>query len=234
MNMPRIVEPELLDQLPANDPRAIRSRSDLRRINWLMGTTGLLAKALDPLLADRPDAHMIELGAGDGSLLLRVAQARRKRWPPMRLGLLDMQPVVSDDVLNRYRAIGWTPNVIQADVFDWLATAPPAKRDAPIIVANLFLHHFDGPRLTELMHGIASRAHAFVCLEPRRSATALIGSRMLGAIGCNDVTRHDAVVSVRAGFDDGDLSAQWPVDARWTLSESKAGLFSHRFVAARA
>ncbi|MFS8137957.1 MAG: hypothetical protein ACMG50_07525, partial [Thermomonas sp.] len=66
MNMPRIVEPELLDQLPANDPRAIRSRSDLRRINWLMGTTGLLANALDPLLANRPDAHIIELGAGDG------------------------------------------------------------------------------------------------------------------------------------------------------------------------
>ncbi len=234
MNMPRIVEPELLDQLPANDPRAIRSRSDLRRINWLMGTTGLLANALDPLLANRPDAQIIELGAGDGSVLLRVAQARRKRWPPMRLGLLDMQPVVSDDVLDRYRAIGWTPNVIQADVFDWLASAHPAKRDAPIIVANLFLHHFDGPRLTELLHGIASRAQAFVCLEPRRSATALIGSRLLGAIGCNVVTRHDAVVSVRAGFDDGELSTPWPTDVRWRLSEGKAGLFSHRFVAARA
>ena len=234
MNMTRLVEPELLDQLPANDPRAIRSRGDLRRINWLMGTTGLLAKALDPLLANRPDAHIIELGAGDGSVLLRVAQARKKRWPPMRLGMLDMQPVVSAHVMERYRAIGWTPSIIHADVFDWLATTPPAKRDAPIIVANLFLHHFEGTRLTELLHGIASRAHAFVCLEPRRSSTALLGSRMLGAIGCNAVTRHDAVVSVRAGFHDGELSAQWPADARWKLSEGKAGLFSHSFVAARA
>ncbi len=234
MNMPRLVEPELLDQLPAHDPRAIRSRGDLRRINWLMGTTGLLANALDPLLANRPDAHIIELGAGDGSVLLRVAQARDKRWPPMRLGMLDMQPVISASVLDCYRDIGWTPNVIHADVFDWLAKMPPAKRDAPIIVANLFLHHFEGPRLTELMHGIASRAHAFVCVEPRRSSTALIGSRLLGAIGCNAVTRHDAVVSVRAGFDDGELSAQWPTDARWNLSEGKAGLFSHRFVAFRA
>ena len=107
MSMARIVEPELLDQLPASDPRAIRSREDLRRINRLMGTTGLLAKALDPLLADRPDPHIIELGAGDGSLLLRVAQARKTRWPPMRLGLLDMQPVVTASVLDRYRTIGW-------------------------------------------------------------------------------------------------------------------------------
>lgn len=234
MNMTRIVEPELLDQLPASDPRAIRSRGDLRRVNWLMGTTGLLAKALDPLLANRPDARIVELGAGDGSVLLRVANARRKQWPPMRLGLLDMQPVVTADVLDRYRAIGWAPNVIQADVFDWLANTRPASRDAPIIVANLFLHHFDGPRLTELMHGIAACALAFVCLEPRRSSTALVGSHLLGAIGCNAVTRHDAVVSVRAGFDDGELGAQWPADARWNMSEGKAGLFSHRFVAMRA
>ncbi|MEO6228307.1 MAG: hypothetical protein ABIO61_10705 [Thermomonas sp.] len=234
MNMARVVEPELLDQLAASDPRAIRSRGDLKRINWLMGTTGLLANALDPLLANRPDSHIIELGAGDGSVLLRVARVRKKRLPPMRLGLLDMQPVVSASVLDRYRAIGWTPDVIQADVFDWLAKTDPAKRDAPIIVANLFLHHFDGPRLTELMHGIAACAHAFVCLEPRRSSTALMGSHLLGAIGCNAVTRHDAVVSVRAGFDDGELSAQWPAVGRWKLSEGKAGWFSHRFVATRA
>ncbi|MFS8138247.1 MAG: hypothetical protein ACMG50_09005 [Thermomonas sp.] len=234
MNMPRIVEPELLDQLPAHDPRAIRSRGDLRRINGLMATTSLLARALDPLLANKPDAHFIELGAGDGSVMLRVAQARKKRWPPMRLGLLDMQPVVGADVLDSYRAIGWTPNIIHADVFDWLATTPPSKRDAPIIVANLFLHHFEGVRLSELLHGIASRAQAFVCLEPRRSSTALMGSHLLGAIGCNAVTRHDAVVSVRAGFNDGELSAQWPADAHWNLSEGKAGLFSHRFVATHA
>lgn len=232
MNMARIVEPELLDQLPASDPRAIRSRGDLRRINWLMTTTGLLAKALDPLMAGRTDARIVELGTGDGSVLLRVAQAHRGRWPAVRLGLLDMQPVVDAAVLERYRALGWTPDVIQADVFDWLAN-PSTERDAPIIVANLFLHHFDDKPLRDLLHRLAARAAAFVCIEPRRSSFALFGSRMLGAIGCNAVTRHDAVVSVRAGFDDGELSALWPHEAGWTLEEGKAGLFSHRFIAVR-
>lgn len=236
MSVARIVEPEWLDRLPASDPRAIRSRGDLRRINRLMATTGLLARALDPLLEGRRDARIVELGAGDGSVLLRVAQARGKRWPPIRLGLLDMQPVVTPHVLERYRALGWTPEVIQADAFDWLArTGSDASdaSDAPVIVANLFLHHFDGPRLAELLHGIAAQARALVCLEPRRSETALLGSRLLGAIGCNDVTRHDAVVSVRAGFGDGELSAQWPRAAGWHLCEGKAGLFSHRLVAVR-
>lgn len=233
MSSKRKVEPELLDQLRADDPRAIRSRGDLRRINRLMATTRLLAHALDPLLEGRRDARVVELGAGDGSVLLRLAQARSKRWPPITLGLLDMQPVVSANLLERYRAIGWAPEVVKADVFDWLASTPASDTEAPVIVANLFLHHFDGQRLTDLMHGIAARARAFVCLEPRRSGTALLGSRMLGAIGCNAVTRHDAVISVRAGFDDGELSALWPRDAGWTLTEGKAGLFSHRFVAVR-
>jgi hypothetical protein len=62
---------------------------------------------------------------------------------------------------------------------------------------------------------------------------ALAGSRMLGVIGCNDVTRHDAVASVRAGFDDGELSALWPRDPGWTLTEHARAMFSHCFVARR-
>ena len=34
---PRVVIPELLDHLPADEPEALRSRRDLRRVNWLMG-----------------------------------------------------------------------------------------------------------------------------------------------------------------------------------------------------
>lgn len=239
MSMARVVEPEWLDHLPANDPRAIRSRGDLRRINRLMSATHLLGQALDPLMAGRTNARIVELGAGDGSLLLRLAQSRSRTWPPISLGLLDLQPVVSSETLLRYRELGWTTNIVRADVFDWLADTPTNTGadaddgDAPIIVANLFLHHFEGQRLVDLLHGIAARARAFVCVEPRRSSLALLGSRLLGAVGCNEVTRHDAVISVRAGFADQDLSKCWPDDAAWDLREHAAGLFSHRLIAVR-
>lgn len=240
MSRARVVEPELLDSLPADDPRAIRSRGDLRRINCIMSATSLLADALDPLLVGATTARVVELGAGDGTLLLRLAQDRARAWPPIHLQLLDLQPVVEPATLDRYQALGWDAEVVRADVFDWLASEPaPAQlqdadtADAPIIVANLFLHHFDGQRLTDLLNGIAARARAVVFVEPRRSAGALLGSRLLGAIGCNDVTRHDAVVSVRAGFRDRELSARWPHHAAWRIEEGAAGMFSHRFVAAR-
>ncbi len=231
----RNVMPELLDSLPVDDPLATGSRADLRRINRLMGAASLLARALDPLLRDTAPVELVELGAGDGQLLLRVAESRAKHWPQISLQLLDLQPVVSDITLQRYRNLGWRCEVVRADVFDWLAQ-DAVGRDAdsrPIVIANLFLHHFDGERLVDLLHGLAARARAVVCIEPRRSRGALLGSHLLGALGCNQVTRHDAVVSVRAGFRGSELTARWPQDERWRIDEGDAGLFSHRFVAVR-
>jgi hypothetical protein len=231
----RVVAPEWLDTLAPDDPRARRSRGDLRRINRLMAASSLLAGSLDALLARAPEAPLIELGAGDGSLALRLAQRLSQRWPKVTLGLLDLQPGVGDATRRGLHTLGWDVQVIQADVLDWLTRTPPAVERTlrPIMFANLFVHHFEGTRLQALLAGIADRAQAFVCLEPRRSPTALLGSYLLGAIGCNDVTRHDAVASVRAGFAAQELSASWPNADRWLLRETGAGLFGHRFAARR-
>jgi hypothetical protein len=59
----------------------------------------------------------------------------------------------------------------------------------------------------------------------------LLCSRLLGAVGCNDVTRHDAVVSVRAGFSGCELSSLWTDNDNWQLTEQSAGAFSHLFIA---
>jgi len=59
----------------------------------------------------------------------------------------------------------------------------------------------------------------------------LFCSRLLWAIGCNDVTRHDAVASVCAGFSGRELSALWPDKQNWRLTEQRTGAFSHLFIA---
>ncbi len=229
----RVVAPEWLDTLAPDDPRAVRSRTDLRRVNRLMAAPSLLATSLDALLTGAPGAPLLELGAGDASLTLRVAQRLSGRWPGITLGLLDLQPCVSEATMKGFHALGWDVHVIQADVLDWLRRPEAEGTRRPIVFANLFLHHFEGARLQALLAGIADRAQAFICLEPRRSAAALLGSYLLGAIGCNDVTRHDAVVSVRAGFASQELSSCWPNDGAWLLRETAAGLFSHRVEAER-
>ena len=236
--LPRRVEPEWLDELPAYDPRAVRSRRDLKRVNRLMGSASILLRELDRVVdADSP-LHLVELGAGDGSLMLRIARQRKVQWPCIHLTLLDREPVVDAATLAEFRELGWQVDVAAVDVFDWLAQ-PQGERET-IVCANLFVHHFEGEHLQRLLQGIAGlpRASAFVCLEPRRSAVALAGSHLLGAIGCNAVTRHDAVLSVHAGFRDGELGALWPQasqhESNWSVRESAAGIFSHLFAATRA
>jgi hypothetical protein len=81
--------------------------------------------------------------------------------------------------------------------------------------------------------GSAARsARLLVACEPRRNKFALRASRLLWAIGCNEVSLHDAIVSVRAGFSDQELSALWP-SRDWDLDEHAARLFTHCFVARR-
>jgi SAM-dependent methyltransferase len=175
--------------------------------------------------------HIVELGAGDGTLLLRVARRIGRPRTRVRAILVDLHPSVSAETRAAFHGLGWDVDVQQADVFEWLLDADQAPID--LMLANLFLHHFREAELSTLFAAAARRANGFVACEPRRSRTALAGVSLLVLIGCNDVTRHDANVSVRAGFSDGELSALWPNEAGWTFRESPAGLFSHFFEASR-
>jgi hypothetical protein len=105
------------------------------------------------------------------------------------------------------------------------------QMEGEVVIANLFLHHFEDTRLSELLRKIAEHAQLFIALEPRRARWPLFCSRLLWAIGCNDVTRHDAVVSVRAGFSGRELSSLWPDKNNWQLTEQSAGALSHLFIA---
>ena len=226
--MLRRVEPEWLDELPADDPRAVRSRGDLRRINGLMGNARIIGGEIRRAypLGLRTVA---EIGAGDGLLAKRLAPALGTH---VHLTLVDQQDIVDVATINALGTVGIDARVVRADVFEWLQRAERGLFDA--IVANLFLHHFERERLAALLRLVAKRTRLFVACEPRSSTHALTGSRLLGVIGCNDVTRHDAVASVHAGFDGGELTALWPEEAGWEVSERPRAMFSHCFVARRA
>ncbi len=156
MSLPRRVEPELLDGLAAEDPRAKRARDDLRRIHRAMATLPVALRALDRG-SDAMQPHtLLELGAGDGSLLLRLAHRRAGAWPALQVTLLDRLKLVSDVTLDELRALGWTPSVVAADVFDWLPRAREPQWD--IVFANLFMHHFSSTELQRLLAWIAARS----------------------------------------------------------------------------
>lgn len=250
VNLPRVVLPEVLDSLAADDLAAQRSRRDLQRVHIAMGTRAMLLRALRtlPLMrARRTSAYplrVLELGAGDGSLMLGVARTLQGQWPPVALTLLDRLPLLTSATAAAFQLAGWTATVAVDDALDWAARAGPepdtermALQAGPrwdLIVANLFLHHFKSAELATLLSAVARSCDHFVACEPRRAWLAWAGSHLVGALGANAVTREDAVLSVHAGFRDQELRAIWPAPTGWQLSETAAGLFSHCFVASRA
>ncbi len=229
--MQRCAKPELLDDLPPDDPGAVRSRKDLLRVNAWMGNCGIMARALRSTCQGPAARRLVELGAGDGRFSWRVARRLRPGWRGTSAVLLDRWPIVSPATCRALAALDWGAEPVEADALDWLRHAAAPACD--VMIANLFLHHFSAAQLAELACAAARRARVFIAIEPRRSGRSLLFSHLLRLIGCNEVTRHDALISVRAGFTGQELSQLWPAGGGWSLQERPAGWFSHLFVAQR-
>jgi hypothetical protein len=226
----RRIEQEWLDQLPADDPSAIWSRKDLRRVNAFMGNARIVARALQDNFSRHLSLRLLDLGAGDGEFMLRVARRVSGKWRRVEATLVDRQELLTSATHARFAQVNWNVESAKHDVFLWLSQVV-AESDA--VVANLFLHHFTDDQLRELFHEAARSGRVLIAVEPRRTGPALFFSRFLWLIGCNAVTRHDALTSVRAGFNGRELSALWPDLENWELTERPAGWCSHLFIARR-
>jgi len=229
--MERSLQPELLDELPTDDPRAVGSRRDLRRINALMGNARLMARAVRGATRQAAVRRIVDLGAGDGAFLLDWVRRMPSLPPGSVVLLVDRHDAADAGVMAALSARGLSPRRVQADGLEWLRVQPAEA--GTWALANLFLHHFTAERLRALFNALAEKAELFCACEPHRDWWSLAASRMLGLIGANAVTRHDATVSVRAGFQVAELSALWPADSSWRVQEYRAGLFSHLFLAQR-
>ena len=203
--MDRVVQPEILDCLAVDDPEALRSRRDLRMINGLMGNLRWLRRQVQ-----RFDPRgVVEIGAGDGGLLADLAKGGREL-----LGI-DLAPSPA----SLPEGIEW----VQGDVFE-------SFQPRECAVANLFLHHFEEARLREL--GKALRECSFLCIcEPLRARLALAEGYALFPL-VNRVTRHDMIVSIRAGFRSGELPEILGVDGQgWNVREGCTALGAYRLLA---
>jgi hypothetical protein len=226
MTFPRRLEPELLDVLSADDPAAVRSRRDLRLLNAVMLHPGIMARRMLRHAVGAPK-QIIELGSGDGSLMLRLCRRLARHWSGVNAVLVDRQDIVTPKTIQAISDLGWRETRVTQDVLEYLAVAAPAD----IIITNLFLHHFPPPQLTEIFTQCAKLSSVLIALEPRRDILPLVGSRLVGLLGCNHVSRHDAVVSVRAGFRDSELTELWPQRQGWSFDEGSVGPWTHCFVA---
>src|SRR5215475_10964002 len=172
----RNVEPELADHIPGDDPRARRFRRDLSRLNAFTMTDRIMAGTLLKHWGSVAPREIVDLGAGDGTFMLRVAERLAPRWRDVTVKLVDQQDIVSAQVRERFAALHWNVQTIAADVFEFLQELPS---NVDIITANGFLHHFTAGQLTRLFGLAARRTKLLVATEPRRTHFAREASRFV-------------------------------------------------------
>jgi hypothetical protein len=212
----RIVTPELLDELPADDPEAIRSRRDLQRVNLFLGNERWICRTLRrfPEAATR---GIVEIGAGEGHLTHRIAQ------------LFPAAPVAACDLAPRPAALDPRVEWHRGDLLE----KGIARQPGGVLVANLFLHHFEPPALEQIGRS-ANDFSLLLFTEPDRARLPdLLG--YLAHPFINAVTRHDMHVSIRAGFAHAELPRLLGLSAgRWNLSETSTWRGARRVLAWRA
>lgn len=209
----RRVQPELLDSLPFHHPDAIRSRRDIRLINGLMGNFRWLRGQLSRQL--RPGDRVLELGAGDGTLTRSLLSRRILR--PDQLLALDLHPPPPDWPA----AATW----LQQDLF-----AGPLP-EADIVIANLFLHHFEDSQLARLGELISPRTRLLLLSEPERRRRYLwTGPLLRYVFRLNHVTVYDMRVSIRAGFRSSELIDSLQLQS-WRTQQSHSLFGAHRVIA---
>ena len=212
--MLRYLEPELLDHLDPDHPDAVKSRADLRLINAIMGNHRWIIQQLKAQLGTRP--VILELGAGDGALARRLVESRL--CAPEQMLAMDLMPAPPDWPVGAR----W----IQRSIFD--KDSWPA---ADIIIANLFLHHFNGDELRVIGEAMRSSASMIIACEPARRNYHLAQGALLAALAdFNRVTCHDMLVSIRAGFLGNELEQALGLQD-WECHTSSRLLGSYHMVA---
>ena len=211
---------ELLDSLPPDSADARHSRADLRFINRCMGNPDWIVRRLHSLL--RPGEAILELGAGDGTLLERLR--RDPAFAENPLAGLDRIPKPERE---GWEKIGWIESDLTGDA------VPPR---AGVVVANLVLHHFTREELGRLGAKLAEacRARVLLACEPFRSRVHQWQAATLRLAGASAITLHDARVSIEAGFRGDELAEALGLPPeRWEMAVERTWLGAYRLAAVK-
>ncbi len=212
----RSIEPELLDLLPQDDPDAIRAREQMLLVNAVMGNHRWIERMIRR--HGKTTWDVTEVGAGDGTLSLRL----------LRAGLCREEGLHAIDLAPRPRhwpvAARWTcGNVLHQPL--------PESR---IVLANLFLHHLTDDQLAVLGSRLSSRTCLIVAVDPARLWIHRVTGRLFSElVGLNRVHRHDMRVSIRAGFRGDELQRALGLGAEWEIHAGPHPLGGYRFLAKR-
>ena len=179
----RIIEPELLDHLPAEEARP--NLADLVRINQRFGGHSVIRKSLARVVRKGEPFTVLDVGAASGD----TARLVRKLYPAAS--------AVSLDYSAANLQMAPPPKVI-ADAF----ALPFRTGSFDYVMSSLFLHHFTDEQVIELLRGFyrLSRRALIMCDLERHPLPYWFLPTTKALFGWNKITVNDGRISVRAAF----------------------------------
>ena len=222
----RVMAPEIMDDAAQGFAAFSSALTDLERINRLTGAYRPTLRWLDAL-ARRTGARrlsVLDVGAGGGDMLARIAAWGTRRGVALELAALDRSPHAEAHARARHPdlAVRW----ITSDLF---ALDPAERFDAALCA--LFAHHLDDAALVRFLGWMRDRARlgwlvSDLHRHPVPWAAVWVGVRLLRM---DPMVVHDSTVSVARGFSRADLedaarragvaaTVRWALPFRWTVS----------------
>jgi SAM-dependent methyltransferase len=139
----RATDPEMLDEGVPED-EALRSLADIRFVNRWLGNRGALLSEVRPFLAASPRPRLLGVGCGSADV-------------PAFLGRAAGVPVLVVGADLKLLHLKQAPDDVHTVVAD-VRALPFPPRSFDVVTATLFLHHFDGEEVAEVLRGLFALA----------------------------------------------------------------------------
>jgi len=201
----RVIKPEILDTLPEGHPDAERNRKEIYLLGKLSGNYRHAVKLLKA--HHQPGDRILEIGAGTGEL--GKALTRKSEELTHTLDYTGL------DLWNRPPLWPQRWNWWQGDLLDF-----NGYPDYNVLLGNFILHQFDDNTLRDLFNRIRNNFRLIIFCETARHLLHVWQLRLAYLLGINYVTRHDAKVSIEAGFKAQELPSLLGLkDGNWSVKD---------------
>lgn len=206
--MERRLTPEWMDD-PAVDPAELNEAlAFIRKVNLRLGGVKALTNHLQRWSANwpanGPDGHevtILDIATGSADIPVEVVRWARERGHRVRITAVDIHETTLDSAREHVeRELGADAPIelVRADAKELVDRYGPLSFD--YVHAGMFLHHLSEIEILtvlRIMDRVAKRG--IVWNDLVRSRVAMAGIWVL-TLGEPPITKHDARVSVRAGF----------------------------------
>jgi len=228
---PRSSAPELLDR--GDNARADLEGAlhDIRTVNRLLGGSRTLLDALRPFILNCEPGRTLELldvGTGAADLPLAMARCAAGLGREIRITAVDLDPTTAA-IAARETARSPGIRIVCGDALE----LPFRPNSFDVVTASMLLHHFEQPRVGQLLARFTELARRAVLVNDLRRHLVPWGFIALVSriTGRHPMFVHDAPLSVLRGFtademlraarDSGavsvELKRRWPYRLALTL-----------------